>query len=1255
MNAPTSTKPFSIESVLDELTRSGSNVSVIENTRFWNQIPLLIRDWDGKDETTLMKLLDELSRMITLASDSEVSVANKRLLHSSLSTISQNPTFTTKGCLRINNFLATLDSLPDGPFMLEETEEFHSIEQSLTKSETRLSNTIKHKMELESQINDLQHDLEKEKQKTGNSEIYQHETEIESRSHDLNQDYEKHEQVGEEKGETERKKMKEGMEKEEVDRWKMREGNSPTIEEIQESLATTEERITTLERELASERKKKRILKERMKMMEEKGGQCEGENGDLENEGQLQEGDLHRKNEEKRRIERERDERRRWREEKERAEDERRKRMKLERELRKSEREIIRLNDERRKGFVEQERKKNEVRSRQLAILPIWVGTESLKTIDRTAHKLTPTTIDHIIIHPKNNPFRTAFTLPIAEGEWELKIRVIDYEPNLMLGFIRHPLPDNATQKSCGTFHGGIGGEFVLWNGQMWKGNEIKPAGTNKKCKLVGQTAAIRVNMWTKEARLFVDDEEQPGIFTNIPSPLCLGITTGFQIESQSVEVMWLKRLRGHDELQGSENAIRVLVEEMRVLKLENDELNHQLADLPIWIGTKSLQTLDRIAHKLTPTTLTQIIATPEEEPLRTAFTHPIDEGEWELKIRVNQSTFIRVGLGFLRHPLPEKATFNACGNYYSGIGGNFILSNGRMWHSAKEFKPAGTNKKCDRVGQTAAIRVNMWKREARLLVDEEEQPGIFTDIPSPLCLGITTHQQDTSIEVLWLKQRRGNDDVEQSALEGRQTLKLEHDKLKLQLAGLPIWIGTKSLQTLDTSTHKLTPTTLTQIHATTPDDPWRTAFTFPIDEGEWELQIRANDSTFSDVLLGFLLYPLSIDDTHGSCGDYNDESGGAFLLYNGRMWRSGKEYKPAGTNRWSGYDGQTTAIRVNMSTREARLFVDDEQQPGIFTDIPSPLCLAITTGFDEDDQSVDVMWLKRLRGNDDVEQSALEARRTLKLDNDQMKQQLKGLPIWIGTESLRTHNRNVHTLSPTTLTQIIVTPSSNPWRTAFTFPIDEGEWELKIRASENTFMQVSLGFLRLPLPEKAVLTCCGSYGEACGGDFDLWNGGMWHEVEVESAAKNKKCDRLGQTAAIRVNMRTRQARLLIDDVEQPGVFLQHPLPENATLKSCRAYHSGIGSDFTLWNGGMWKRGKEFKPESTNKKFTRVGQTAAIRVNMSTREARLFVDDEEQPGIFTSIPSLRNFGEKQNEFLRRDSRCRNKPDIDLHLGKLGTH
>ncbi|KAK2962061.1 putative serine/threonine protein kinase [Blattamonas nauphoetae] len=419
------------------------------------------------------------------------------------------------------------------------------------------------------------------------------------------------------------------------------------------------------------------------------------------------------------------------------------KRVEAEEERKKADRERLMLNDE---------------LKLQHANLPILVGMESLPIYDETAHSLTPTTLTQIVKLEPGENWRTAFTLPIEEGEWELKIKVRENTfDHMMIGFIEHPLPEDATQNQCGAYVGGMGGDFLLWSGAMWKGGEFKPAGTNRKCDQIGQIAAIRVNMSTREARLFVDEIEQPGIFTNIPSPLHLGLSTGFCAEHTSVEVMWLKQLRGSIEPQRSETAIEGLLEETQILKSQNDELRLLLADLPIWIGTQALKTIDRTAHALTPTTLTQIIVSPQDKPWRTAFTFPINEGEWELKISSSDISFLDVMLGFIRYPLPEGATQNSCGGYYAGMDGEFQLGSGRMWQGGTEVKPIITHKKCNRAGQTAAIRVNLLTREARLFVDEEEQSGLFTDIPSPLCLAISTgfRAENQSVDVLWLKRRR--------------------------------------------------------------------------------------------------------------------------------------------------------------------------------------------------------------------------------------------------------------------------------------------------------------------------------------------------------------------------------------------------------------------------------------------------------------------------------------------------------------------
>ncbi|KAK2945210.1 hypothetical protein BLNAU_19850 [Blattamonas nauphoetae] len=231
--------------------------------------------------------------------------------------------------------------------------------------------------------------------------------------------------------------------------------------------------------------------------------------------------------------------------------------------------------------------------------IPLTYIPNPCQTLDRTAHKLTPTTLTQIIKLEKDNEWRTAFTVPIDEGEWELKIKTIE-RPflDVMLGFLKYPLPENATQSHCGTYSGRIGGDFILINGGMWQRGEFKPAGTNKKCDRVGQTAAIRVNMSTREARLFVDDEEQPGIFTKIPSPLCLGITT--QDQNAHIEIFHLATtdiLMTEPGQQTFSKSARIKTLEKEKLKMEEKMERMRKMLRTEWIGTESLKTFDRTVH----------------------------------------------------------------------------------------------------------------------------------------------------------------------------------------------------------------------------------------------------------------------------------------------------------------------------------------------------------------------------------------------------------------------------------------------------------------------------------------------------------------------------------------------------------------------------------------------------------------------------------------------------------------------------------
>ncbi|KAK2945143.1 hypothetical protein BLNAU_19933 [Blattamonas nauphoetae] len=93
----------------------------------------------------------------------------------------------------------------------------------------------------------------------------------------------------------------------------------------------------------------------------------------------------------------------------------------------------------------------------------LGVGIESLQSLDRTAHARTPTTLTQIIKLEDGPNWRTSISLLIDNGGWELKIRSSENTfSNGMLGFLRPPLPESATQHGCGFHDNGIGGALNL-------------------------------------------------------------------------------------------------------------------------------------------------------------------------------------------------------------------------------------------------------------------------------------------------------------------------------------------------------------------------------------------------------------------------------------------------------------------------------------------------------------------------------------------------------------------------------------------------------------------------------------------------------------------------------------------------------------------------------------------------------------------------------------------------------------------------
>ncbi|KAK2949490.1 hypothetical protein BLNAU_15578 [Blattamonas nauphoetae] len=190
-----------------------------------------------------------------------------------------------------------------------------------------------------------------------------------------------------------------------------------------------------------------------------------------------------------------------------------------------------------------------------------------------------------------------------------------------------------------------------------------------------------------------------------------------------------------------------------------------------------------------------------------------------------------------------------------------------------------------------------------------------------------------------------------------KRRLEEENKRLEQELVGLPIWKGTTSLGTGEF--HTRSPTLLTQTTLLETDE-WRSVFSFDVGSKVWELKIRISSERSTSICLGFLKSPLPRDPSLQTPGSNSKWVGGHFVLCDGSVWTKGKVQSEPGTNKTLTKAGQTAAIQVDLQKKEARLFVDDEIQPGVIRGIPSKLCLTISTGFAETDTSVEVMWMKK-------------------------------------------------------------------------------------------------------------------------------------------------------------------------------------------------------------------------------------------------------------------------------------------------------
>ncbi|KAK2959732.1 hypothetical protein BLNAU_5221 [Blattamonas nauphoetae] len=132
--ALTSIDPNACQSVLDELTRRGGNVRIFVQSSTWLNVPAVLRSWKKSDtDALLVQLLTSVNSVLIEVCTADIPIANERLLHSSLSSLSQNHSLPKNVRMWVDICLATLKSVVEGPFILMEREEVRAMESTLEK------------------------------------------------------------------------------------------------------------------------------------------------------------------------------------------------------------------------------------------------------------------------------------------------------------------------------------------------------------------------------------------------------------------------------------------------------------------------------------------------------------------------------------------------------------------------------------------------------------------------------------------------------------------------------------------------------------------------------------------------------------------------------------------------------------------------------------------------------------------------------------------------------------------------------------------------------------------------------------------------------------------------------------------------------------------------------------------------------------------------------------------------------------------
>ncbi|KAK2948667.1 hypothetical protein BLNAU_16408 [Blattamonas nauphoetae] len=123
-------KEITIDTTVEELERGMSQPEAVVNSRVWQNIPILIRGCDLLEEKNIHKmerLIQSILHVLTVCLKNDISIINRRMLHSSLSTLAQSTSLPKTIRVGVGQCLLSLDSCKDGPFMLVDSNDYSEV------------------------------------------------------------------------------------------------------------------------------------------------------------------------------------------------------------------------------------------------------------------------------------------------------------------------------------------------------------------------------------------------------------------------------------------------------------------------------------------------------------------------------------------------------------------------------------------------------------------------------------------------------------------------------------------------------------------------------------------------------------------------------------------------------------------------------------------------------------------------------------------------------------------------------------------------------------------------------------------------------------------------------------------------------------------------------------------------------------------------------------------------------------------------